>query len=281
MKPVEAMVQRRWQAALHLAFERRGERCVLARKSSLGPLAVQKALYPEGEAICHAIVLHPPGGIAGGDQLEISVAVQTQAHALLTTPGATKWYRSGGAQASQCIDISVGAQAVCEWLPQENIFFESAQAHNGLRVDLAAGAVFCGWDVVCLGRIASGERFGTGRLRQHLRLARGATALFEELGTLEGGAALRDSPVGLAGYPVYATFLLAGAAVDREVLEACRAIVPAGDCKWGMSAMDDVLVVRCLGRSAHSLREYFMKLWARLRPGYAGASARAPRIWAT
>ena len=97
----------------------------------------------------------------------------------------------------------------------------------------------------------------------------------------QGGAALRDSPVGLAGYPVYATFLLAGAAVDREVLEACRAIVPAGDCKWGMSAMDDVLVVRGLGRSAQSLREYFMKLWARLRPGYARASAHAPRIWAT
>ena len=281
MKPVEAMVQRQWQAALHLAFQRRGERCVLARKSSLGPLAVQKALYPEGDAICHAIVLHPPGGIAGGDRLAISVAVEAHAHALLTTPGATKWYRSGGAEASQCVDISVGAQAICEWLPQENIFFASAQAHNGLSVDLAADAVFCGWDMVCLGRIASGERFGSGRLRQHLRLTRGGKALFEELGTLEGGAGLHGSPIGLARYPVYATFLLAGRAIEREMLEACRDIAPAGDCKWGMSAMDGVLVVRGLSHSAQTLREYFVELWARLRPGYAGALARAPRIWAT
>jgi len=281
MKPVEGMLQRQWQAALHLAFQRHGERCVLARKSNLGPLVVQKALYPEGDAICHAIVLHPPGGIAGGDRLAISVAVEAHAHALLTTPGATRWYRSGGAEASQCVDISVGARAICEELPQENIFFASAQAHNGLNVDLAADAVFCGWDMVCLGRIASGERFGTGRLRQHLRLTRGGKALFEELGTLEGGTGLHDSPIGLAGYPVYATFLLAGGGIEREMLEACRDIVPAGDCKWGVSAMDGVLVARALGRSAQALREYFEQLWARLRPRYARASARAPRIWAT
>jgi urease accessory protein len=281
MKAVEAMVQRQWEAALHLAFQRRGGRCVLARKSSLGPLAVQKPLYPEGDAICHAIVLHPPGGIAGGDRLAISIAVEAQAHALLTTPGATKWYRSNGVEASQCIDISVGAHAVCEWLPQENIFFASARAQNGLSVDLAKGAIFCGWDVVCLGRTASGERFDTGRLHQHLRVTRGAKALFEELGLLEGGAALQDSPVGLAGYPVYATFILAGAAIDRGMLEACRAIAPEGDCKWGMSAMGEVLVMRGLSRSAEALREYFVKLWERLRPGYAQASARRPRIWAT
>ena len=281
MKPVEAIAPRGWEATLQLAFQRRGERCVLARRSSFGPLAVQKALYPEGERVCHAILLHPPGGIAGGDRLEISIDVETGAHALLTTPGATKWYRSTGAEALQSVSISIGPNAVCEWLPQENIFFESARAKNALTVDLQEGAVFCGWDVMCLGRTASGERFQAGQIRQHLRVTRGAVPLFEELGTVDGGGALLDSPIGMAGYPVCATFIMAGAATDRDALDLCRAAAPAGDCKWGVSGMGEVVIARCLTFSAEAAREYFVKMWERLRPRYALVPARAPRIWGT
>ena len=281
MKPAEAIAQRGWEATLQLAFQRRGERSVLARRSSFGPLAIQKALYPEGDRVCHAILLHPPGGIAGGDRLEISIEVETGAHALLTTPGATKWYRTAGAQASQRVGISVGRNAICEWMPQENIFFDSAHAQNALTVDLHEGAVFCGWDVVCLGRTASGERFRAGQIRQHLRVTRGAKPLFEELGTLEGGSALLDSPVGMAGYPICATFIMAGVAADRDGLNLCRAAAPAGDCKWGVSAMGEVVIARCLTFTAEAAREYFLKMWEHLRPRYAQMPARVPRIWAT
>jgi urease accessory protein len=281
MKPVAAIASRGWEAALQLAFQRRGERSVLARRSSFGPLAVQKALYPEGDLVCHAILLHPPGGIAGGDRLEISIEVETAAHALLTTPGATKWYRSAGAEALQSIGIRIGRNAVCEWMPQENIFFDSARAENALTVDLQEGAVFCGWDVMCLGRTASGERFRAGRIRQHVRVMRGAKPLFEELGMLEGGGALLDSPIGMAGYPVCATFIMAGVAADRDALDFCRALAPAGDARWGVSAMDEVVIARCLTPTAEAAREYFLKMWEYLRPRYARVPAQVPRIWAT
>lgn len=281
MKPAGIVAQRGWEAGLQLAFQRRGERSVLARRSSFGPLAVQKALYPEGDLVCHAILLHPPGGIASGDRLEISIKVETGAHALLTTPGATKWYRSAGAQSSQGVDISIGRNAVCEWMPQENIFFESALARNALSVDLQEGAVFCGWDVMCLGRTASGERFQAGQIRQHLRMTRGAKPLFEELATVDGGGVLLDSPIGLAGYPVCATFFMAGVVIDRNALDFCRATSPAGDCKWGVSAMGEVVAARCLTRTAEAAREYFLRIWEHLRPRYANVPARVPRIWAT
>ncbi len=274
-------MQRGWEAGLKLAFQRRGDRTVLARRSSFGPLAVQKALYPEGELVCHAILLHPPGGIAGGDRLEIAIDVETGAHALLTTPGATKWYRSAATEASQSIGISIGRKAVCEWMPQENIFFNAARTQNALSVDLQEGAVFCGWDVMCLGRTASGERFQTGRIHQHLRLTRGTKPLFEELGTLEGGGTLLDSPIGMAGYPICATFIMAGVASGRDALDFCRAVVPPGDCKSGVSAMGDVLVARCLARTSEAARAYFLKMWEHLRPKYAQVPARVPRIWAT
>ena len=281
MKPVEAVVPRTWDAELNLGYALRAGRTTLTRRSSRGPLAVQKMLYPEGDLVCHAILLHPPGGIAGGDRLEIAIEVETGAHALLTTPGATKWYRSADIEASQSVGISIGRNAVCEWMPQENIFFDAACAKNTLSVDLQEGAVFCGWDVMCLGRTASGERLKTGRIRQHLRVTRGAEPLFEELGTLEGGGVLLDSPIGMAGYPIGATFIMAGAAISRDVLDFCRTVTPGGDCKWGVSAMGEVFVARCLARTSETARAYFLKMWEHLRPQYAQVPARVPRIWAT
>jgi urease accessory protein len=281
MSPAPAISPRGWEASLHLTFRRDSERTVLGRRTSVGPLTVQKALYPEGQLVCHAIVLHPPGGIVGGDQLDISVGIEAGAHALLTTPGATKWYRSTGAESSQRAGFWLAPQAVCEWMPQENIFFEAARARNTLTVDLAEGAVFCGWDVMCLGRTASGESFLSGSICQQWRVRRNSKPLFEELGILEGGSALLESPIGMAGFPVCATFIVAGIGTARTTLEACRAAVPAGECKWGITLMDDVLIARCLSRSAQVAREYFIALWAYLRPGYARVPARVPRIWAT
>ena len=127
-----------WHAELHLGFARTGERTVLRENRHRGPLRVQKALYPEGDAVCQAIVLHPPSGIAGGDQLAIAAEVGAGAHAQLTTPGAGKWYRSGGVEASQCIELTVGEGATLEWLPQETIVFDGAQARMETHVSLAA-----------------------------------------------------------------------------------------------------------------------------------------------
>ena len=281
MKPVESVAHRGWDARLDLSFRREGARSILAKRSSYGPLAIQKALYPEGDGVCHVILLHPPGGIAGGDRLGIHIAVERDSHALLTTPGATKWYRTIGPEAAQTVHIAIGAGATCEWMPQENIFFDATRARNVVEVELGAGAIFCGWDVMCLGRTASGERFGTGWVRQQWRIDSNGKPMFEELGTIEGGSAMLDSPAALAGYPVCGTFLLAGVKIDRAAIEFCRNVVPEADCQWGVTVMDDLLVARCLARSGEAARRYFMAMWDHLRPGYATVPAKAPRIWAT
>ena len=166
-----------WHAELHLGFARDGERTALVENRHLGPLRVQKALYPEGSPVCQAILLHPPSGIAGGDHLKICATVGTGAHAQLTTPGAGKWYRTSGAEASQDIELSVAEGATLEWLPQETIVFDGAQARMHTRVSLAADSRFIGWDILCLGRTASGERFDTGRFELHYRIERAGAPL--------------------------------------------------------------------------------------------------------
>ena len=271
-----------WQASLALGFARRGESTILARRQHRGPLRVQKALYPEGSGVCHAIVLHPPAGIAGGDRLDIRIEADAGAHVLLTTPGAGKWYRSGGAQSSQQVRLKVGAGATAEWLPQESIVFSGALADMRSTVELEAGARFIGVETICFGRRASGETFDRGRLRLATDIRSEARLLWRERGQIDGGSALLNSPIGLAGFSVCSTVLAAGVELTPETLAACRA---AGSreagAQWGVSLLPQLLVGRYLGQSAEAAREWLLQLWAALRPAMSGREAIAPRIWNT
>ncbi len=262
-----------WRAELALGFERAGPRSVLAARRHDGPLVVQKPLYPEGGAVCHAIVVHPPGGIAGGDELSLSVRVGEGAHALLTTPGAGKWYRSAGPWAAQELDFAVAPGGCLEWLPQETIVFDGARARLGAQVRLAADARYLGWEILCLGRTGSGERFGKGEIRLDNRLYRDGKLVWLERGRIEGGGALLDSPAGLHGRTVCATLIAAGAQFD---LAACRAIEGLA-----LTQLPGALLGRYLGDSSEQAKRLLARLWAVLRPALAGRDAAEPRIWRT
>jgi urease accessory protein len=269
-----------WEAHLELEFLRESARTVLSTRRHTGPLRVQKALYPEGADVCQAIVVHPPGGIVGGDSLAIDVDVGAGAHAQLTTPGAAKWYRSAGAVARSETALRLAPDAVLEWLPQESMLFDGARASIALRVDVAPGARFIGWDVTCLGRTESGERFTSGVLRQSLELHRADTLLYCERTAIDGGSRALQSGAMLGGAPVFGTLLAAGGPIADGVLAACRAVVaPSGD--GAVTRLPEVLVGRYRGDSAHAARTYFATLWRLLRPPMAGREAVIPRIFST
>jgi urease accessory protein len=270
-----------WQARLALGFERRGASSALVQREHFGPLRVQKALYPEGPDVCHAILLHPPGGIAGGDSLEISVNVGAGARALLTTPGAGKWYRAGGRQASQSLRVRVGEGGVVEYLPQETIVFDGAEAQMQTHIELAAGALFCGWEILCLGRTASGERFSHGRLELATRIEKQGQPLWLERGRLLGGSSWLAAAPGLAGFPVSASLLLAGRAVEPDWLAACRALPVADGLLTGVTALPELLVARCLAPGAEAARRWLREVWQQLRPLALGKPPVLPRIWNT
>lgn len=278
----EPVVATGWQAALDLRFARRGEATVLAQRRHRGPLRVQKALHPEGAQVCHAIVLHPPAGIAGGDELHIGATVEDGAHALLTTPGAGKWYRSAGAWARQTLEFEVGAGGALEWLPQETIVFDGALGRMESRVRLGAEAHFLGWEVLCLGRRAANERFAHGELRLAAHIAQEQALLWTEQGSIAGGSPLLESPVGLAGFSVCGTLLAAGREVETALVAACREIgVAEPGAQSGVTALPRLLVARYLGHSSESARAWFVALWRVLRPALIGREAQPLRIWNT
>lgn len=270
-----------WEASLALGFTVQPGRTVLSRRLHHGPLAVQKPLYPETPDICHVALLHPPGGIAGGDRLHIQVDLQAGAHAVLTTPGATKWYRSAAGEAAQTVAMRCAADTRMEWLPQENIVFDAAEARSRLQVDLEPGAVFLGVDIFCLGRLAAGEVFRDGSLWLEQRILRQGRPLWTERGRLEPRRMPLDAAPLLGGRPVFATVVLAGFDAPDEILRACRTIDAGEAALHGVTRLPQLLVARWSGARTEDARAWAMALRGLLRPLFCDVAASVPRLWNT
>jgi urease accessory protein len=268
-----------WHATLALRFHRRDVR-TLSTNRHQGPLRMQKPLYPEGEAICHAVIIHPPGGIAGGDALEVTATVEPGAHALLTTPGATKWYKANGRAASQRVQLSVSG--ALEWLPQEAIVFDQADVRSAIDIDLDADAAMIGWDIVALGRRAAGERFEQGRYAQSIRLRIDDALVWHERSRILGGDALLDSPIGFDGQHVFGCLWAAGAVLEALDLNELRAELGTAHASAPVTRLAPrLLVARTLASTTAATRTALTAVWGALRPRLFGVRAQSPRLWAT
>jgi len=277
-----------WPGHLRLQYRRddHGGGRTLAHDAHDGPLRVLQALHPEGPGICHHVLVHPPGGIVGGDTLLIEARLGADTHALITTAGATRFYRSAGETAAQQATLALDARARLEWLPLETIAYRGCLARNTVRLALAPGAEMIGWDVLALGLPAAGEPFEAGTFEQHLEWP----GQWLERGRIEASdSALLDGPVGLAGHRVLATawFCAGGAIGDvrragllakaREALDAKAGTLPAG----ATSPDSRRLVVRLLGARVEPVMAALVEVRAAWRELAWGLPANPPRVWRT
>jgi len=267
-----------WLGRLELGFEVRAGRTVLAHKRQLGPLTVQRLFYPEGDG-CQLYLLHPPGGLVGGDRIEIGLDVAAGASVLVTAPGATKFYRSSGAAVTVQQDLRIATGGLLEWLPQENILFPGAQARTRTSVELAGDAHFIGWEIHSLGQPVIGERFEPGTADLEFGLHRDGRPILKDRLRVGTGRDL-DGPSGLRGFPVCGTFVATG--VGPENLETAWATISnEQDRPAGLTLIEDLLVARCLAPDVESVNRIFRSLWGILRPQLLGRDVCPPRIWST
>jgi urease accessory protein len=255
---------------------------------------VQRPFWPEGDP-CHVYLVHPPGGVVGGDDLRIDVLADPGAHALITTPAATKFYRCEQRVSSQTQELRA-AGATLEWLPQENIFYRGADVRTATRVHLDAQSRFIGWEINCLGLPARNEPFDAGVLKLDLevwkdigespaQLSRVPVSqeirnvpIFIDRMRLTGESRARGAAWGLAGQEAVGTLLATPA--TREHVDAVRALI-VNTAFAAVSWVDGVLVLRALAPQAEAVRHLFIAAWRILRPGIIGRDAVNPRIWAT
>lgn len=265
-----------WTARLELEFARRDAQTYLARRRHIGPLVVQRPFFPE-PGVCHVYLVHPPGGVVGGDDLTVEVCARAAAHALLTTPAATKFYRCEARPAQQQQILTL-EDATLEWLPQETIFYPGAHVRSDTIVKLSRASRFIGWELPCLGLPARGEQFDRGRLQLNTELwIDDRPRLLDRL-RIDGDSPARTAVWGLAGFDALGTLLAYPA--DRAMLEQVRALAHRG-VELAATLVDEVLVCRALGAQAADVKRVFLSIWQTLRPSLLGRTAHAPRIWAT
>ncbi len=269
-----------WQARLALRYRRAGARTV-AHDRHEGPLRVLQALYPEGEAVCHHVLVHPPGGVVGGDVLDVDLHAAAGAHALVTTPGATRFYRSGGRAAAQQVRLHLEAGARLEWLPLENIAYPGCDASNTLAFTLEGDAQLIGWDLLALGLPASGAPFAQGRFVQHLAWP----GRWLERACIDAGdTVLLDGALGLAGRRALGTLWFAGAtpAQTEALADAARTALEGYDDAAGVTAPQPGLVlVRALAPRIEPLLKTLARVRAAWRRQAWGLAAEPPRVWRT
>ena len=287
MRPdlVESQTQvysERWQAGIDIELTALDGCTRMGRTRHYGPLRIQRPFWPEGKDLTHLYILHPPGGLVAGDELIQTFTVRSDASGLITTPAAGKVYFNGNGRLQiQKTQLKAANNASIEWLPQETIIYNGAVAQLDTVVELEGSGQYAGWEIVCLGRKASGESFKQGNLLQKLKLNRDGLPLFQERFELKASSSTQFSQLGLKAHHVFGTFLVTlDESPDCESLH--ESLVEKG---WhhhtALTWRNGVLIIRYLGDSPEQVRTIFTDLWQKIRPEFNGREACMPRIWNT
>ena len=272
-----------WRADLKLDYTLESQRTVV-RYLHQGPLRILQSLYPEGDQICHNVLVHPPGGLVGGDTLDIQVTVAEGAHGLVSTPGATRFYKSGGHPALQQVVAHLSDNAKLEWLPLEAIAYNDCEATNRAIFNLAPSAELITWDVTALGLPSSDMAFTQGHFQQHLEIP----GVWLERGNIRGeDTRWLNSPLGLAGSKCLASLVFAsGSAIDSDrttqALEAAREVIESHPLRLqaGITcAHPQVIVLRVMSPLVEPTMDLLKKVWAVWRHTLWALPSTPPRIW--
>lgn len=277
-----------WTASLDLryAFHQDSNlQRTVALANHVGPLRILQSLYPEGDAVCHNVLVHPPGGLVGGDTLDIKIEAEPSSHGLITTPGATRFYRSENELAVQRTNITLKDKARLEWLPLEAICYSGCLAENRLTVQLAPSAEFMGWDITALGLPHAQQPFVSGHLQQHIEIP---GVWLERSRIAANDSLLLESPLGLAGMRCMATlFFASGTALARnrkeQALEAARQITQGHSLAATAGAScpnPHVVVVRLIAAQVEPAMQLLRAIRLAWRQTLWGMAPHTPRIWA-
>jgi len=270
-----------WQGILELDYQKINNSTQLVKAYSQAPLKIQRSFYPEGQEICHSIILHTAGGMVGGDRLSQTINLQPETQVLLTTPAASKIYRSSGETAQNTINIEIQEQAYLEFIPREMIIFNGAIFSQNLRVNLAPNACYLGWEITRFGRTARGEIFNQGQWKSCTEIWQNGCPVWVDRQGFIANEEILNSPHGLGGKPVIATLTWVGQPVSEDIVKNIRQLWSQRETssQAGVTQLISGLLCRYRGNSTQEVINWFTDVWQLLRQNYTGKSIVKPRVW--
>ncbi|BBD53840.1 urease accessory protein UreD [Planktothrix agardhii] len=270
-----------WQGILELDYQKINNSTQLVKAYSQAPLKIQRSFYPEGQEICHSIILHTAGGMVGGDRLSQTINLQPETQVLLTTPAASKIYRSSGETVQNTINIEIQEQAYLEFIPREMIIFNGAIFSQNLRVNLAPNACYLGWEITRFGRTARGEIFNQGQWKSCTEIWQNGCPVWVDRQGFIANEEILNSPHGLGGKPVIATLTWVGQPVSEDIVKNIRQLWSQRETssQAGVTQLISGLLCRYRGNSTQEVINWFTDVWQLLRQNYTGKSIVKPRVW--
>ncbi|CAD5935248.1 urease accessory protein UreD [Planktothrix agardhii] len=270
-----------WQGILELDYQKIGNSTQLVKAYTQAPLKIQRSFYPEGKDICHSIILHTAGGMVGGDRLSQTINLQPETQVLLTTPAASKIYRSSGETAQNHIKIEVQEKAYLEFIPREIIIFNGAIFSQNLRVNLAPNACYLGWEITRFGRTARGEIFNHGQWKSCTEIWQNGCPVWIDRQGFIANEEILNNPHGLGGKPVIASLIWVGKPVSEDIVKNIRQLWSQRETssQAGVTQLISGLLCRYRGNSTQEVINWFTDVWQLLRQNYTGKSIVKPRVW--
>lgn len=275
---VNSPIDKNWHGKLNLVYAKRQDSTQLIYNHHQAPFKVQRPFYPEGQEVCHSVILHTAGGIVGGDRLSSDIHLENDSQALITTAAAGKVYRSNGLPARQTVNIQIDANACLEYLPQETILFNGAVYRQDLQVKLDTNSSFIGWEITRLGRSARGEKFLEGEMRSHTEIWQNGIPLWIDRQIVPGSEEVFHSPHGLAGNPVVGTLVWVGSPIPGEIVDKARSLIIQNSCA-GVTRLPHGFLCRYRGNSTSEVRNWFTNIWQILRVSLLNRGNCIPRVW--
>ncbi|MBD2395513.1 urease accessory protein UreD [Cyanobacterium aponinum FACHB-4101] len=271
-----------WQGIINLVYEHQKQETTIKSVFSQAPFKFQNSFYPEGKSVCHSVILHTAGGIAGDDILSQNICLANSSQVLITTPAATKIYGSKGKKAIQEVKIKLEKNAYLEYLPQEMIVFNNANFEQKVRVDLEDNASWLGWEIIRFGRSARGEIFSEGNWLNYLEIWRENKPIWIDRQYFMGNSPLFYASNGLGGNPVVGNLVYIGSEDIDQYISNLRHLIKEKydeNIGIGITALQQGLLCRYMGDSVSAAKEYFTLVWQFLRDKRGLDGNFKSRIW--
>ncbi|BAW96634.1 urease accessory protein, UreD [[Synechococcus] sp. NIES-970] len=271
-----------WHGKLSLIYGAHQGKTEMQRCFTQAPFRIQRPFYPEGDRVCHTVLLHTAGGVVGGDRLSLDLDLKPESHVFFTTAAANKIYRTNGETAQQDGVIRQAPGSILEYFPQEMIVFEGAEYHQSLRIDLGPGAVWCGWEILRFGRTARGEKFTAGNWRGATEIWQGAELLWGDRQWLPGSPEMFAAWNGLNNQAVVGSLALVGVEIgEAQVHELRQTMTMIQQGLGGITQLPKGVLCRYRGHSSTEAKRWFMQLWQSWRSFYTDQPPTIPRVWQT